>query len=342
MNQKVTDLHDEFEIDHQVFLAHFQRLELSNAKLEKKIRDEQKTDLSDTAIHRLRSGDKKKISLAQAQALGQVFEIPFQLLLLSSDLQIIKTTCCKVSSGHELHKLCLLAEVIYLNIFVEPELATQRAAVLKALKIFDHMRNINVKNDERSDYSILETEYELRDAIDILQNSTALDSDGQKNSSISIYCGFGFQLLPGEIILHEDEDTSGEPVIDHERSYMHWYAFASRLRPKEEPSELQKKHTEVAIQRRETEGYAAALYIVIQEDEGERIVTEYDVDPFRLSDKKSPLFLENITRIKASKEILYEHLETLKEADFIDEKARQLFREEEANRTAETSKFGGL
>ena len=40
MNQKVTDLHDEFEIEHQVFLAHFQRLELSNAKLEKKIRDD--------------------------------------------------------------------------------------------------------------------------------------------------------------------------------------------------------------------------------------------------------------------------------------------------------------
>ena len=59
MNQKVTDLHDEFEIDHQVFLAHFQRLELSNAKLEKKIRDELKTDFSDTAIHRLRSGEKE-------------------------------------------------------------------------------------------------------------------------------------------------------------------------------------------------------------------------------------------------------------------------------------------
>ena len=248
MNQKVTDLHDEFEIDHQVFLAHFQRLELSNAKLEKKIRDELKTDLSDTAIHRLRSGDKKKISLAQAQALGRVFEIPFQLLLLSSDLQIIKTTCCKVSSGHELHKLCLLAEVIYLNIFVEPELATQRAAVLKAFKIFDHMKNINQRNDKRSDYSFLETEYELRDAIDILQNSTALESDGQKNSSISIYCGFGFQLLPGEIILHEDEDTSGEPVIDHERSYMHWYA-SLRSEHKAKPSELQKKHTKVAIQQ---------------------------------------------------------------------------------------------
>ena len=26
MNQKATDLHDEFEIDHQVFSAHFQRL----------------------------------------------------------------------------------------------------------------------------------------------------------------------------------------------------------------------------------------------------------------------------------------------------------------------------
>ena len=38
MNQKATDLHDEFKIDHQVFLAHFQRLDLSNAKLEKKIR----------------------------------------------------------------------------------------------------------------------------------------------------------------------------------------------------------------------------------------------------------------------------------------------------------------
>ena len=36
MNQKATDLHDEFKIDHQVFLAHFQRLDLSNAKLEKK------------------------------------------------------------------------------------------------------------------------------------------------------------------------------------------------------------------------------------------------------------------------------------------------------------------
>ena len=54
MNQKATDLHDEFEVDHQVFLAHFQRLGLSNAKLEKKIRDELKIDLSDTAIHRLR------------------------------------------------------------------------------------------------------------------------------------------------------------------------------------------------------------------------------------------------------------------------------------------------
>ena len=31
MNQKATDLHDEFEIDHQVFLAHFQRLDLSKA-----------------------------------------------------------------------------------------------------------------------------------------------------------------------------------------------------------------------------------------------------------------------------------------------------------------------
>ena len=36
MNQKATDLQDEFEIDHQVFLAHFQRLDLSNAKLEKR------------------------------------------------------------------------------------------------------------------------------------------------------------------------------------------------------------------------------------------------------------------------------------------------------------------
>ena len=36
MNQKATDLHDEFKIDHQVFLAHFQRLDLSNAKLEKR------------------------------------------------------------------------------------------------------------------------------------------------------------------------------------------------------------------------------------------------------------------------------------------------------------------
>ena len=81
---------------------------------------------------------------------------------------------------------------------------------------------------------------------------------------------------------------------------------------------------------------------MIQEDEGERIVTEYDVDPFRLSDKKAPLFLENVARIKASKEILYGRLETLKEADFIDEKARQLFRERSTNHTAETSKFGGL
>ena len=61
MNQKATDLHEEFEIDHQVFLVHFQRLGLSNAKLEKKIRDELKTDLSDTAIHWLKSGVKKKI-----------------------------------------------------------------------------------------------------------------------------------------------------------------------------------------------------------------------------------------------------------------------------------------
>lgn len=60
MNQKATDLHDEFEIDHPVFLAHFQRLDLSNAKLEKKIRDELKTDLSDTAIHRLRSGEIRR------------------------------------------------------------------------------------------------------------------------------------------------------------------------------------------------------------------------------------------------------------------------------------------
>ena len=71
---------------------------------------------------------------------------------------------------------------------------------------------------------------------------------------------------------------------------MHWYAFAPRLRHKEKTSELQKKHTQVAIQQSETQGYAAALHIVIQEDEGERIVTEYDVDPFRLSGKKAPLF----------------------------------------------------
>ena len=45
MNQKATNLHDEFEIEHQVFLAHFQRLELSNAKLEKKIRDDLKNRL---------------------------------------------------------------------------------------------------------------------------------------------------------------------------------------------------------------------------------------------------------------------------------------------------------
>lgn len=132
--------------------------------------------------------------------MGRVFEIPFQLLLQSSELQIIKTECQKVSSGHELHKRCLLAEVIYLNILVEPELATQRAALLKAVKIFDHMRNINQRSDKRSPYSFLEAKYELRDAIDILQSSTALESDCQKNSSISIYCGFGFQLLPGEII----------------------------------------------------------------------------------------------------------------------------------------------
>lgn len=223
-----------------MFLVHFPRLELSNAKLEKKIRNELKTDLSDTAIHRLRSGEKKKISLAQAQALGQVFEIPFQLLLLSSDLQIIKTTCYKVFSGHELHKLCLLADVIYLNIFVEPELATQRAAVLKALKIFDHMRNINEKNDERSDNSILETQYELRDVIDILQNSTNLEPDGKKIHLFSIYCGIGFQLLPGDTLRYEGVDTSGEPILDHDRSYMYWYAFAPRLRHKEKPSELQK------------------------------------------------------------------------------------------------------
>ena len=49
MNQKATELHDEFKIDHQVFLAHFQRLDLSNAKLEKKIRDELKTAFIITA-----------------------------------------------------------------------------------------------------------------------------------------------------------------------------------------------------------------------------------------------------------------------------------------------------
>ena len=95
----------------------------------------------------------------------------------------------------------MLADVIYLNIFVEPELATHRAAVLKALKIFDHMRNINEKNDERSDNSILETQYELRDVIDILQNSTNLELDGKKIHLFQFIAALDFNFYR-EILLN--------------------------------------------------------------------------------------------------------------------------------------------
>ena len=40
---------------------------------------------------------------------------------------------------------------------------------------------------------------------------------------------------------------------------------------------------------------------MIQEDEGERIVTEYDVDPFRLSDKQAPLFWKILLALKLLK-----------------------------------------
>lgn len=116
---------------------------------------------------------------------------------------------------------------------------------------------------------------------------------------------------------------------------MRWYP-SLRSEYKAKPSELQKKHTKVAIQQCDTEGYALVLHILIQEDEGERIVTEYDVDPHGLSEKKAPLFLENVARIKVSKEILHARLETLKEVDFTDEKARELFRQQQTNHMAET------
>ena len=66
----------------------------------------------------------------------------FQLLLISSDFKTIKTVCYKASSGVELCKKCLYSNVLYRNVLVEPELPTQRADVLKAIRLFGDLEKI--------------------------------------------------------------------------------------------------------------------------------------------------------------------------------------------------------